>query len=209
MNGNFLRGLPSSAPLLPTDAASKGYVDTAISATALKAACRAAATANITLSGLQTIDTVVLAAGDRVLVKNQTTTSQNGIYVAASGAWARSSDTNTAALMSSAATTVNEGVSNTGRTWQTKFKATDTLGTSGVDWWYLVDNLAGSILYAPKPTGTPDGTKFFRDDNTWAVPPGSGGSSDPLMRAAVRACLPSPITLSGTQTVDGVAIGLW
>lgn len=57
-----------------------------------KASVRVATTANITLSGVQTIDGVAVVAGDRVLVKDQTTASQNGIYVAAAGAWARSTD---------------------------------------------------------------------------------------------------------------------
>lgn len=52
----------------------------------------AATTANITLSGAQTIDGVSVVAGDRVLVKDQSTGSQNGIYVAASGAWTRATD---------------------------------------------------------------------------------------------------------------------
>jgi hypothetical protein len=51
-----------------------------------------ATTANITLSGTQTIDTVAVVAGNVVLVKNQTTGSQNGLYVVASGAWTRSND---------------------------------------------------------------------------------------------------------------------
>ena len=59
---------------------------------AVKVPCRCATTGNITLSGLQTIDGVSLAADDRVLVKNQTTTSQNGIYRASSGAWERDRD---------------------------------------------------------------------------------------------------------------------
>jgi hypothetical protein len=53
---------------------------------------RAATTGNITLSGTQTVDTVALIAGDRCLVKNQTTGSQNGPYVVASGAWTRATD---------------------------------------------------------------------------------------------------------------------
>ena len=57
-----------------------------------KGSARVATTANITLSGIQTIDGVALVAADRVLVKNQTTASQNGIYSVASGAWARSTD---------------------------------------------------------------------------------------------------------------------
>lgn len=57
-----------------------------------KAPVRAASTANLTLSGTQTIDGVACIAGDRVLAKNQTTASQNGIYVVAAGTWARSTD---------------------------------------------------------------------------------------------------------------------
>ena len=57
-----------------------------------KLPCRAATTANITLSGTQTIDGITLVAGDRVLVKNQTTASQNGIYEVASSGWTRAYD---------------------------------------------------------------------------------------------------------------------
>ena len=61
------------------------------------APCRVATTANITLSGAQTIDGVSCVAGDRVLVKNQTTGSQNGLYVVASGAWSRATDADASA----------------------------------------------------------------------------------------------------------------
>jgi hypothetical protein len=53
---------------------------------------RCATTANITLSGLQTIDGTTVVAGDRVLVKNQTTGADNGIYEASATAWSRSAD---------------------------------------------------------------------------------------------------------------------
>ncbi|HEY9059351.1 MULTISPECIES: hypothetical protein [Pseudobacteroides] len=56
--------------------------------------CRVAATANISLSGLQTIDGVSLSAGDRVLVKNQTDQKENGVYIVSSGSWARADDFN-------------------------------------------------------------------------------------------------------------------
>jgi hypothetical protein len=61
---------------------------------AVKAPCRVATTAAITLSGLQTIDGVALAAGDRVLVKNQVSAIANGIYVAGTGTWVRAKDFN-------------------------------------------------------------------------------------------------------------------
>lgn len=60
---------------------------------AIKTAVRAATTGtNITLSGLQTIDGVALVAGDRVLVKDQSNQTQNGIYNVGTGNWAGSSD---------------------------------------------------------------------------------------------------------------------
>lgn len=58
----------------------------------MKVPVRAATTAAITLSGLQTIDGVVLAADDRVLVKDQVSGVDNGIYVVDSGAWSRAAD---------------------------------------------------------------------------------------------------------------------
>lgn len=64
------------------------------SSVAIKGPCRVATTANITLSGEQTIDGVAVVADDRVLVKDQTTGADNGIYVADTGAWRRAKDFN-------------------------------------------------------------------------------------------------------------------
>lgn len=58
----------------------------------IKTPCRVATSSNITLSGTQTIDGVAVAAGDRVLVKNQTTATENGIYVVSATAWTRAVD---------------------------------------------------------------------------------------------------------------------
>lgn len=60
----------------------------------IKAPVKVATTANITLSGLQTIDTYDVQSGDRVLVKDQTVPTENGVYIASSGAWQRSTDWN-------------------------------------------------------------------------------------------------------------------
>ncbi len=59
---------------------------------AIKAPCRVATTANIELSGEQTVDGIVLIAGDRVLVKSQTDAKQNGIWVVDTSAWSRARD---------------------------------------------------------------------------------------------------------------------
>lgn len=99
-----------------------------------KLSCRAATTANITLSGLQTIDGVSVANNNRVLVKNQTAAQDNGIYVAKTGAWTRASNSNTAAKIAGAQVAIREGTVNGGSQWQTSFKATDTLGTTAMTW---------------------------------------------------------------------------
>ena len=82
LNSRKITGLgdPASAQ----DAATKNYVDLAVQGLVPKQSVRAASTANIaTLSGAMTIDGVSLVAGDRVLVKDQSTASQNGVYVVA------------------------------------------------------------------------------------------------------------------------------
>lgn len=79
-------------PTVATDAATKSYVDSVAQGLDIKASVKVATTANITLSGTQTIDGIVLVASDRVLVKDQTTGTQNGIYVVAAGAWTRATD---------------------------------------------------------------------------------------------------------------------
>jgi hypothetical protein len=79
-------------PVNDNDAATKAYVDARSAGLDPKASVRVATTENIALTGTPSIDGVSVIAGNRVLVKNQTAATQNGIYVAAAGAWARSSD---------------------------------------------------------------------------------------------------------------------
>ena len=74
------------------DAANKGYVDGVAQGLDVKDSVKATTTANITLSGTQTIDGISLSADDRVLVKNQSTQTQNGLYLVKSGSWVRTDD---------------------------------------------------------------------------------------------------------------------
>ena len=84
-------------PASAQDAATKAYVDATRQGLDVKDSVRAATTANITLSATQTVDGVALVAGDRVLVKDQSTASANGIYVVAAGAWSRAVDADSSA----------------------------------------------------------------------------------------------------------------
>jgi hypothetical protein len=81
--------------------AAKTYIDNTRSGLEVKDSVMVATTANITLSGTQTIDGIAVTAGQRVLVKDQTTTSQNGIYIVSASAWSRSTDADTAAELNS------------------------------------------------------------------------------------------------------------
>ena len=81
-----------ATPSADAQAANKGYVDSVAQGLDVKDSCKVATTANITLSGTQTIDGIAVAADDRVLVKNQSTASENGLYLCKAGAWSRTDD---------------------------------------------------------------------------------------------------------------------
>ena len=91
-------------------------------------AVRGASTSNITLSGAQTVDGVALIAGDRELVAGQTDATTDGIYVVASGAWARSTDT----IASGMLVAVTQGTVYAGTTWILTTQAPITVGTTAL-----------------------------------------------------------------------------
>ena len=94
-------------------------IDGLSTSTAVKAPCRAATTANITLSGTQTIDGIAIVADDRVLVKDQTDTTENGIYVAAASTWSRAADFDGARdMVDGTQVYVNLGTTNTNTYWK-------------------------------------------------------------------------------------------
>lgn len=130
MNGTGIVNL--AAGVNPTDAVNKSQLDAAVAGYSWKKPVRAATTANITLSGTQTIDGVAVIAGDRVLVKAQTAGSANGIYDAAAGAWTRATDFDSAAEALGAATFVSEGTTNGNQQWFQTTDAPITLGTTAL-----------------------------------------------------------------------------
>jgi len=118
-----------------TDAYTKTEVDGLVTGLDFKQSARVATTANITLSGTQTIDGVSVVAGNRVLVKDQSTASQNGIYVVAAGAWSRSTDAdNTPAgeVTAGMYCFVEEGTVNADSGWVLITNDTITLGSTSL-----------------------------------------------------------------------------
>lgn len=138
-NGNAKVATPTDAAHIAT----KGYVDAARQGLDVKQSVRVATTGAINLSSDlnngDTIDGVTLVTGDRVLVKNQGTASENGIYVAtATGAASRSSDANgtadTGELKSGTFTFVEEGTVNSDKGFVVSTNGTITVDTTGIAW---------------------------------------------------------------------------
>lgn len=122
-------------PTLAQHPATKAYVDSAVEGLAWKDSVRVATVASITLSGPgATIDGVAMAANDRVLVKDQSTASQNGLYVwnGAAVAMTRAPDANTFPELEQAVVTVEEGTSAWASFRQTAVNG--TLDSSAVTW---------------------------------------------------------------------------
>lgn len=113
-------------------AATKQYVDNLISGLDVKTSVLVATTSNVTLSGVQTIDGVAVVAGQRVLVKNQTASSQNGLYLCAAGAWTRTTDADTWGKLVSAFVFVEKGTQNADTGWVCTVDPGGALGTTSI-----------------------------------------------------------------------------
>jgi stress response protein SCP2 len=115
-------------------AVTRQYVDAIAQGMDFKESVRAATTANITLSNEQTIDGVSVVDGDRVLVKNQSTGSQNGIYIVTDGgAWTRSSDADSDIEVDSGLFVfVEEGTANADTGWVLSTNDPITLGSTSL-----------------------------------------------------------------------------
>ena len=103
----------------PTDAATKSYVDSAVSlGLDAKTPAVVVSTTNVALSTLQTIDGVTLIANDRVLLVGQTNQVENGLWLAQSGAWTRPTDFASGTQAGSAYVLITSGTINAGSSWR-------------------------------------------------------------------------------------------
>jgi len=192
-----------TTPAGGTDIANKNYVDAVAQGLSFKQPAQVATTGNITLSGLQTIDGYTTLAGDRVLVKNQSTASNNGIYVAAAGVWTRSLDANTWAEIVSAYLFVQSGTTQGGSSWVNTNQPGGTLGTTAITFTQFSNNAiytagAGLTLTAYQFSLTPVGT---------ASTYGSASSVPVLTTNAygqISSVTNTSIAISGTQITSGI-----
>ena len=131
-------GTISTTPSGDTDIANKGYVDSVAQGLDVKASCVYSTTANITLSGLGTQGggdwTSSLTAGDRILVKNQSSSQFNGIYVASSSTWARSKDMDVWAEVPSAFTFIESGTTLSDTGWVCTSNQGGTIDVTPITW---------------------------------------------------------------------------
>jgi phage-related tail fiber protein len=145
-------------PTLPLQLATKQYVDLISQGIDHKQSVKAASTATLTLSGAQTIDGIALVAGDRVLVKDQTSAPANGIYVVATGAWTRATDMDAWSEVPGAYTFVEQGTVNADVAFLCTSDQGGTLGTTAITW----------VLYS-SATSITAGTGLTRSGNALSI----------------------------------------
>ena len=138
---------------------------------AIKTPVKIATTANITLSGLQTIDGTLLVEGDRVLVKNQSTTADNGIYEADTGTWSRAADFNGPFdIVKGTLIPVTDGTVNSASYWFISTSNPITIGTTGLAFTRVALGVAADPITATGITvvdGSANTILSSRDDPTY------------------------------------------
>ena len=170
--GNFtniatVTGSISTLPSADTDIANKQYVDSVAQGLDIKASCVYTTTGNITLLGLGTQAGgdwgSSLTAGDRVLVKNQASSAENGIYAASASGWTRTADMNVWSEVPSAFTFIEQGTTLADTGWVCTANQGGTIGVTAMPWvqfsgagTYLAGNglqISGNT-FSVKPNGT-------------------------------------------------------
>ena len=148
ISGGSITGL--SDPSSSSDAANKSYVDQAVAGLRTRTIAEVATTANVNLTnGLEagdTIDGVTLVAGDRVLVKDQSTATENGLYLAvSSGAASRDPEHDSIAELSGGMVVVNQGSTNDNKIFLCTTDSDGSLGTTNITYTQVTPSNTGTV----------------------------------------------------------------
>jgi hypothetical protein len=177
----FTTASVSTAPANGIDVVNKNYLEFFAAGLSWKQPVLCATTVNITLSGLQACDGVTPVAGDRVLVKNQTTAYQNGIYLASATAWSRAPDADTWDDLISAICFIETGSTLAGSAWYCTAQPGGTLNVTAVNW----SNFSVAASYSAG-TGLSLNNYVFSITNT-GVTAAAYGSASKTLTATVNA----------------------
>ncbi|CAB4126303.1 hypothetical protein UFOVP70_47 [uncultured Caudovirales phage] len=187
-------------PVNPQDGATKNYVDSVAQGLNVKQACTATTTGNITLSGLSTQAGgdwgSSLSSGARVLVKNQTLSQNNGIYVADASTWTRSTDANTWNELISAFTFIQTGTTEADTGWVCTVDAGGTLGTTPITW----AQFSGAGTYTAGTGLTLSGSQFSITNT--AVTAASYGNVNGTQLATFSVNAQGQLTAAATYDVN-------
>ncbi|TIO26943.1 hypothetical protein [Mesorhizobium sp.] len=176
------------------------------SSTAVKGPCSVATTANITLSGEQTVDGVAVATSDRVLAKDQTTASENGIWIADTGPWRRSKDFNKTRDIRKGTMVVVAGGTLGSGLWQITTADPISVGTSNIAFQLVNPDSSTFVTLA----GTQTLTNKTLTSPTINTPTINGGTIASATLTLKQSAAPTPTAEGDTQwdTDDNVlAIG--
>ena len=148
ITGGSITGLGS--PSAGSDATTKTYVDNLVTGLKTRIICRVATTANIDLTADlengDTLDGITLATDDKVLVKNQTTTTANGIYkVVASGTASRDPDFDTVSELSGQLVIIQEGTSNEDTMWLCTTDDSGSIGSTTITFSQVFPSSGGTV----------------------------------------------------------------
>jgi len=148
ISGGSITGL--STPSNNSDVAIKSYVDDAVAGLRTRTIAECATTANVNLSnGLEagdTIDGVTLVAGDRVLVKDQSTATENGLYIAvSSGSASRDPEHDTIAELSGGMVVVNQGSTNDNKIFLCTTDSDGSLGSTNITYTQVTPSNTGTV----------------------------------------------------------------